>query len=552
MKQSFFALLLLSSAAFLPAQQSPSSRQSCTLLRRVIIPASAIALPTHGARVTSAKLSHSGSIEFCKLLGEINSIDPAAQPIRFELNLPTQWNGKALHFGGGGFDGALSVTNGLHTEDVGIRTAATPLQRGYSTFGSDSGHHHHYLFLPDIYNELKSSFALNLEERRNYAHDALKKTHDTAVFLIAQRYGASPRRMFFIGGSTGGREAYFVTQLYPLDYDGVLGAYAGWNQVHLDLQFIRISQAEYRAGSSSLAGSKKLTRGWLPTSKTRLVVTRVMQACDALDGFRDGIISNPGACHFSLPSLSCPVGQDHKTCLTPGQLQTLETFNTEQRTAEPLVHGVQTMPGFNITAGTDLTGSLGLLKRPFHPPVYLLNSFHYVVGDGVLRFFLTGNPHFNALTFDTTTGGPYGKELLPQSIASDASDADLSRFAQHGGKFLMLHGTTDATIPTNSSVEFYAMLQAQMGQQALDRFVRFYLIPGFGHGRGVFNAGFDGLGALDRWVETDVPPHDLVVTDNNKAQHSRTRPLCPYPTWPRYISGDPSQSTSFTCSAPTP
>ena len=521
--------------------QAPSSAKAgCTQLRLLSLPADAIALPTHGARVTSAKLTHRGSAEFCRMLGQIISVDPGAQPIRFEVNLPSQWNGKALQFGGGGFDGSLALSNGLGVQEVGIRRDPTPLERGFATFGSDSGHHHHYLLLPDKYNALKANFAANPEERLNFAHDGLKKTHDVAAFLIKSRYGSPAKRMYFIGGSTGGREAYFATQLWPEDYDGVLGAYAGWNQVQLDLQFIRVSQAEYRHGD-------KNTRGWLPTGKTRLVARKVMEACDASDGVKDGIISDPAGCHFDLETLACPAGARGKQCLTPGELQTFEVFRTEQRTAFPLANGVQSIPGFNVTAGTDLTGSMGLLSHPFHPPIFPLNSFYYVVGDGVLRFFLTNNPHFDALTFDTTTGGAYAKDLLPQSVASDASDADLTRFARHGGKFLMLHGTTDATIPTNASVEFYRMLEARMGQAALDGFMRFYLIPGYGHSRGVFNAGFDGLGVLDRWVESGQPPTHLVVVDNNKTQYGRSRPLCEFPQWPQYVSGDPNLAESFRC-----
>src|SRR5579859_4518555 len=44
----------------------------------------------------------------------------------------------------------------------------------------------------------------------------------------------------------------------------------------------------------------------------------------------------------------------------------------------------------------------------------------------VSRFFLIGDEHFNALRFDTTTGGRFSGDLLPQSEPFDASDADLN------------------------------------------------------------------------------------------------------------------------------
>ncbi|MDP9161916.1 MAG: tannase/feruloyl esterase family alpha/beta hydrolase, partial [Acidobacteriota bacterium] len=511
---------------------------SCRSLRGMTVPASAIGLTTSSAYVSSAKLVRDRRGEYCKVLGGIRPVDPAAQDIRFEVNLPTQWNHKAVQFGGGSFDGYLGASDGLDRTVASVASQPGPLARGFATFGGDSGHHKHYLFLPDVVNVVNASFARNPEQRRNFAQDGLKKTHDAAMAIIERRYGTPPARMFFLGGSTGGREAYFVVQRWPDDYDGVLGAYAGWNQTELDLQFIRVSQAMYANG------------GFLPKTKTKLLAKSVMDACDSLDGIRDGIIANVAACHFDPATLLCPTGNDKKSCLTPQQLKTVRTFATEQRTDKPLWNGIQAIPGFNVLAGTDLTGSMGLLHHAEHPPKVLLNSFYYVIGDQVLRYFLTGDVHFNALTFDTNSGGKYARELLPQSEASDASNADLTRFASHGGKFIMLHGTTDATIPTNSSVMYYEMVQSKMSQQQMDNFLRFYLIPGFGHGRGVFNAGFDALGILDRWLDTGVGPTNLIVVDNNKSSQGRTRPLCGYPGWPKYKgSGDVNAASSFECVA---
>ena len=461
----------------------PSLKTSCEGLRGMTIPAAAIGLPTTGAYVASAKLVRDIRGEYCKVLGRIRPVDTAAQEIRFEVNLPSKWNGKAVHFGGGGFDGWLGGTDGLNRTPVSVKSEPGPLARGFATFGGDSGHHKHYLLLPDVVNAVNASFALNMEERRNFAQDGLKKTYDAAVAIMTRRYGMAPRRMFFLGGSTGGREAYFVVQRWPEDYDGVLGAYAGWNQTELDLQYIRVSQAMYAKG------------GYLPKSKTRLLANSVMNRCDDLDGVRDGLIANVAACHFDPATLLCRGGANGRDCLTVQELHTVQTFATEQKTAEPLWNGVQTMPGYNVLAGTDLTGSMGILHHAEHPPKILLNSFYYVIGDQVLRFFLTGDVHYNALQFNTTTGGKYAGELLPQSKAADASDADLRKFATHGGKFLMLHGTTDATIPTDSTTMYYKMVQSRMSQAEMDGFLRFYLVPGYGHGRGVFDAGFGAWGA---------------------------------------------------------
>ena len=33
--------------------------------------------------------------------------DPSAPPIKFQVNLPVEWNGRSLQYGGGGFNGVL-------------------------------------------------------------------------------------------------------------------------------------------------------------------------------------------------------------------------------------------------------------------------------------------------------------------------------------------------------------------------------------------------------------------------------------------------------------
>ena len=63
---------------------------------------------------------------FCKVLGHIQPLDPSAPPIKFEVNLPADWNGRSVQYGGGGFNGArmLGLTivydmkhEGLHYDD---------------------------------------------------------------------------------------------------------------------------------------------------------------------------------------------------------------------------------------------------------------------------------------------------------------------------------------------------------------------------------------------------------------------------------------------------
>jgi len=343
---------------------SPS--EQCRLLKGMKMPAEVFGLPTSGTYIKSARLVHDHRGEYCKVFGGVRPVDTSAQDIRFEVNLPTNWNHKAVQFGGGTFDGWLGgPTSGLKRGPVSVTGEPEPLARGYATFGGDSGHHKRYFPLPDALNTVNASFARNAEERRNFEGDGLKKTHDAAMIIIQRLYGTVPSRMFFLGGSTGGREAYAVMQRWPEDYDGVLGAYSAWNQVELALQYIRVSQALYTRG------------GFLSRSKTKVLAQAVMKACDSLDGLQDGIIGNVAACRFDPATLLCPQGGTGRHCLTAQELRTVQVFATEQKTDQPLWNGVQSMPGFNVLAGADLTGTVGLLHHAEHRPKMFLNSSHY-------------------------------------------------------------------------------------------------------------------------------------------------------------------------------
>lgn len=510
----------------------------CRALRGLAIPASSIGLPTRGATVTAAK----EKVGACVVRGEIRSLDAAADPIRFALAMPAQWNGKAAQFGGGAFDGYIPDVTGQPV--LGDKSTHTPLQQGYAVFASDSGHHHHYLLLPNLYNALSADFARNDEQRLNFASAQIKKTHDAAFAVLQQFYGRRPARMYFLGGSTGGREALMAVDKFPADYDGVLAAYAAWNQIESDLQFIRITRALYATGG-------KGERGWLPASKTKLLRDAVLRQCDAADGLTDGIVSNPDACHVDVQRLRCAERGEHGGCLSDGQMRTVAAFDTPQVSTFKVRNGMDTEPGYNVLRGADLTGSLGFFAHAERNPKIFLNSFYYLVADGVLRSFLTKDPHYDARTFYPATGvgAPNATNwvagIRQQSEEDDSSDADLSAFAGHGGKLLLVHGVADTTIPTGASVLLAQRITAAMGQAAADGFLRLYLVPGFGHGRGTFHAGFDAIGTLDAWADRQQAPVNLTVTDQ---QGGRKRPLCGWPSWPRYTGGDASLTASFSCS----
>ena len=132
----------------------------------------------------------------------------------------------------------------------------------------------------------------------------------------------------------------------------------------------------------------------------------------------------------------------------------------------------------------------------------------------------------------------------------DVTDVSLEKFRAKGGKIIMTHGTADDFITPHNSIAYYRRQVAQFGQPRLDSFMRFYVIPGLGHGFGIFNAKFDSLDAIRSWVENGKAPAGLTAVDANQGPTAgRTRPLCEFPEWPKFtgVAGSENSAASFTC-----
>jgi feruloyl esterase len=518
-------------------QNTRSPQVLCSTLQNTVIPREAIGLPTGGAVVVAASLvsaTEAGNAngEFCKVLGSIHPVDPLAPPIRFQINLPTTWNNRSLQMGGGGFDG--SVVTGLGGASNQVPTAPTPLAQGYVTLGSDSGHEG---------TGFDGTFALNAEALANFGHLQVKKTHDVGVYLIRLRYGMAPRHSYFIGGSQGGHEALIAAQKYPADFDGVVSLYPAYNVTLLHLAANHFAKALYKTKES-----------WINPNKVKTLVAAVYSACDGLDALEDGIIGDVAGCNrvFTIDTvrarLRCADGSDTgDSCLSDAQLAAVDAINSPFSLPFPVAGGLTTFPKWPILDGaTFLANTLGNSPTPSFPPAQG-DAFQYRPSDATIRYIITRNLTLNTLTFDTNQ---WAARIVEVSTILDANSVDLTQFMSKGGKLILMVGAIDDSITPYNTLDYYNRLVTRFGQTTLDSFVRFYHIPGFGHGNGVFNAKFDALGALDAWVDRGKAPGTLTAVDANKGSN-RSRPLCVYPAWPRYDgSGDVNTAANFSCVTP--
>ena len=542
-------LILMACTAPMATAQTPAS---CASLAGMAIPASAIALPTMGGTVTSAAVvPAAGSVaEYCRVNASIFPVDPSAPNILFRVALPTSWNQKALMYGGGGFDG--SIPNVIGNVPAGATNKPVPVTRGYAVFASDSGHQ------AGPRGSLDGSFGLNDESLANWGGDALKKTRDAAMFVIMARYGAAPQKSYFAGGSTGGRESLQSIQRWPQDWDGAIAWYPAWNQ----------ASAMLGGQVATLALSKP--GAYLNANKRLALFQSAMQACDALDGVIDGLISNQAACNatfdpatamLNASPLRCPGGVDSgDTCLSDAQIAAVRTMNAPAHFAFPVARGNKEYPGYNVW-GADL----GIASTsPVQPTVVFLNlgsaqpanpmptTAPYISQqlDGVLKNIITRDLTFNPLSFDPQQRSEWSLRWRELSRMIDQSP-DIAEFAARGGKLLLAHGLQDVLVSTRATEEYYERLVQMFGKDMVGSFVRFYEVPGFGHAvSSQFNATWDSLTALEQWAEGSVAPANQVTVDTVGVP-GRSRPLCDYPKWARYNgTGDVNAATSFACVNP--
>ena len=181
------SLALLSGCAAPPAAlMGADAKLGCSALATAIT-IEKIGLPTRGATIDSATLMAPGALsvaergptpastitpatpEYCKLLGHIAPLDPAAPAINFQVNLPTAWNGRSVQYGGGGFNGVL--ISGLGLLPAASYDQPAPLALGFATYGTDSGHQ-------TAPGQAPQAFALNDEALVNFAHASYKKVRD--------------------------------------------------------------------------------------------------------------------------------------------------------------------------------------------------------------------------------------------------------------------------------------------------------------------------------------------------------------------------------------
>ena len=458
-------------------------------------------------KITKAAVSN-GRVPYCGIRGAISST------IRFEAQLPlNNWSQRYLQLGCGGLCGSLRIM-------VGNASGCVPAQTGALVLATtDMGHE----------GSMGGEFGANAQARIDFAYRGVHLTAVAMKEIIRTFYGKPARYSYFSGCSDGGREALMEAQRFPGEFNGIA---AGAPAMNFQLQntFYHAWQARSNTGKD---GQAILTAERLP-----LLHRAAVASCDAVDGLKDGQITDPRQCRFDPAKIQCPDGKSGADCLSAEEASAARALYAGAHAAEgqPLVIG-------GPQVGSELAWAGVFVPRKKDEPAMSAGA-----ALSVLRYlaFEEVNPAFalKDLVFDRETF----ERLRPMHTLYDATDTNLRPFGMHGGKLILWHGWSDPHISPINTIAYFETVQKQFGKAGTDEFVRLFLFPGMYHCNGGDGPSqFDVLTPLMSWVETGTAPAELLASSNAGASPDRTRPVYPYPAIANYRgTGSIDAAASFT------
>ena len=246
---------------------------------------------------------------FCRV--EATARPSSDSEIKFEVWIPPveAWNGKFQGVGNGGYQGSISYA-----------AMATALRRGYATASTDTGH---------AGDDMKFGQG-HPEKLIDYGYRAVHVMTESAKLIIRDAAGRFADKSYFVGCSAGGQQALSEAQRYPDDYDGIIAGDPASNRIRQTFGFLSSWIATHTPDGKPVIGQPKLA----------LLTKAVVDACDTIDGLKDGLIDDPRACDFKPASLRCRAG-DGADCLTAAEVGVLEKWYAGARDSK----GRQLYPG---------------------------------------------------------------------------------------------------------------------------------------------------------------------------------------------------------------
>ena len=499
----------------------------------------------------------------------ISAVDGKAYAIKFRMRLPDLWNEKLFMPGGGGANGTLADASGPQSPSAPNSTAwASAFSRGYAVIVTDSGHD--LAVISDPGKGGAAAFGVDQQARVDFGYHSYDVVTQLGKALVTALYARPPKHAYFIGCSEGGREAMLMTERFPSHFDGVVaGCPAMSTPIHQAYaSLLAQTFAPLVPGIVDSFGNPLIVKAYTDAD-IQLIATAVLKACDAQDGLVDGMVNNLAACTDAVvvPQLTAITCTPTKTasCLTAAQVSAFRTA----------MAGPKTSVGVQIYAGNPWDAGIGGLNgaalnqgyRSWWLGTYdsTSNNAIKVTVSAPLHAMVHTTPPVPLtveqnfaweLNFNRDDTIPNASRTTSYYTTSDienalATSTDLTAFRKNSGKLIQYIGQADPAVSANETIGWWNKLNLEQGGTAAS-FARLFLIPGMNHGGGGPSTDkFDMLTALEDWVERGIAPDSIPASASTPAYFgvaSRTRPLCPYPTWAHYKgTGDINEAANFSC-----
>jgi feruloyl esterase len=481
------------------------SLPNTTVTLAQVVPAGTFSAPVTGRGAAQGTDPFKQLPAFCRVAATLKP--SSGSEIKIEVWMPLGgWNRKFQAVGNGGYLGAITYSSGNGGIERGMAEA---LKRGYATASTDTGH----------VGNTTASFIEHPEKLVDFGYRAVHEMTIAAKAFIGAFYGAAPRRSYWNGCSSGGRQGLMEAQRFPDDYDGIIAGAPANPTTRLSTWNVYVAQAALKEPARTIPGSKY-----------PMVHKAVLSACDAVDGLTDGLIDDPTRCRFDFKQLECS-GEDSPSCLTAAQVE------TARKLTSPAVHS---KTGETIFPGLALGTELGWAIRIGGPEPNVL-------GTDYVKHVVFKDPKWDWRTFDFEPAVALADKMDGGTM--NAINPDLRPFRQRGGKLLLYHGLADQFFSAQLTVDYYHQVLAAVGSTRSEEWLRLFLAPGMGHcGGGEGPNTFDPVAALDQWVEHGKAPDAMMASHSTDGKVDRTRPLCPYPRVARYRgTGSIDEAASFAC-----
>jgi feruloyl esterase len=497
-----FALLLMLAPRAIAATSceglAKQSLRGTTITLAQTVAAGAFQPPAGGRGGTFTDLP-----AFCRIQA---TLKPSSDSdIKMELWMPeaSKWNGKLRGTGNGGLGGGATVNTGPLGNGVRL---------GYATVGNNTGH------------DGDSSYAMTHPEKiKDFGYRSAHEMTVTAKALIKAFYDKPLQYSVMAEGGGGTIAALSAAQRYPEDYDII--AVTGMSS-YLSRHTFGQMWVWY--------ATHKDEASFIPAEKYPVIHDAALNSCDALDGLKDGIIGNVEACKFDPVVIQCKSGETGN-CLTAAQVEAARKIYagpTNPRTKEEIYSPLY--PGSEL-GWAQLAGG----EQPLGIPV------------DFFKYYVFKDPNWNYRTRPLNFDSDVALAERPDVAPVNAVDPDLRKFFARGGKLLLVGGWNDASVPPKVAINYYKKVVEKVGAKTVQQSMRFFMVPGMGHGGGTTgteNFNYDPLATIELWKQTGKAPDELIMNHYKNGMEVGKRLVCQYPKVATYKgSGSTEDPANFSC-----